>query len=92
MESVGIRALKAQLSSHLKRVQAGARLAVTERGRVIATISPAVGEAQPEVEWASTLVGAGAATWAGGKPSGARPRVRRASKATVSDAVLQDRR
>lgn len=93
MESVGIRQLKAQLSRHLKRVQAGSSLAVTERGRVIATINPAAG-VPPEREWAGRLLAEGKATWSGGKPTGARarPRVRALSTASVSDAVLEDRR
>ncbi|NUR56970.1 MAG: type II toxin-antitoxin system prevent-host-death family antitoxin, partial [Acidobacteria bacterium] len=40
MNTVGIRELKAQLSRHLKRVRAGARLVITERGRAIASIQP----------------------------------------------------
>ena len=40
METVGIRDLKTHLSRHLKRVRSGVRLAVTERGRTIATIKP----------------------------------------------------
>lgn len=91
MDSVGIRQLKAQLSRHLKRVQAGSSLAVTERGRVIATINPAAG-VPPEREWAGRLLAEGKATWSGGKPTGARPRGRPLSAASVSDAVLEDRR
>jgi antitoxin (DNA-binding transcriptional repressor) of toxin-antitoxin stability system len=88
---VGIRQLKAQLSRHLKRVQAGSSLAVTERGRVIATINPAAG-VPPELEWAGSLLAEGRVTWSGGKPAGARPRVRPLSAASVSEAVIEDRR
>jgi prevent-host-death family protein len=42
MTHVGVRALKAQLSEHLRRVQAGERYLVTDRGVVIATLGPAV--------------------------------------------------
>jgi prevent-host-death family protein len=41
VETVGIRELKAHPSRHLKRVRSGVHLLVTERGRPIATISPA---------------------------------------------------
>jgi antitoxin (DNA-binding transcriptional repressor) of toxin-antitoxin stability system len=87
MESIGVRELKAGLSRHLKRVQAGARLIVTERGRAIATLSPI--EA-PEADWIDPLLAAGRARWNGGKPAGAR----RAAVVTrsVSSAVLEDRR
>lgn len=89
METVGIRDLKANLSRHLKRVRAGVRLAVTERGRTIATISPA--EPPTDVDWAHQLVAEGAAHWNGGKPTGsARPP--KISRDTASSVVLEDRR
>ena len=40
MQTVGVRELKNRLSHHLKRVRAGARLTVTERGKPIATLAP----------------------------------------------------
>ncbi len=59
METVGIRELKTHLSRHLKRVRSGARLVVTERGRAIATISPA--DPPADVDWAHQLGAEGAA-------------------------------
>lgn len=89
METVGIRELKAHLSRHLRRVRAGARLTVTERGRSIATISPV--ESAPEVDWAHRLVSEGRATWNGGKPTGGSRTGRVSGSRTVSGAVLDDR-
>jgi prevent-host-death family protein len=89
METVGIRELKMHLSRHLKRVRAGARLLVTERGRSIATISPV--EAPADVEWAHQLVAEGHAHWNGSKPTGAR-RAPRITGRTASSIVLEDRR
>jgi prevent-host-death family protein len=89
METVGIRELKMHLSRHLKRVRAGARLLVTERGRSIATISPV--EAPADVEWAHQLVAEGHAHWNGSKPTGAR-RPPRTTGRTASSIVLEDRR
>jgi len=89
MESVGIRELKAHLSHHLRRVRAGVRLAVTERGRTIATITPS--EALADTDWARQLVADGHAQWNGGKPSGAKL-PSRAGKPTASSVVLDDRR
>jgi antitoxin (DNA-binding transcriptional repressor) of toxin-antitoxin stability system len=66
--SVDIRDLKAHLRRHLKRVRAGVRIAVTERGRTIATISPV--DAPADVDWAHRLVAEGRAQWNGGKPTG----------------------
>ena len=41
MTQIGVRALKAQLSEHLRRAHAGERYVVTDRGAAIATIGPA---------------------------------------------------
>jgi prevent-host-death family protein len=93
--SVGIRQLKAELSQHLRRVQAGETIQLTDRGRVIATITPAAqpDEDHPAVQWARALVAAGKASWSGGKPVGSiRPARLKAGSPTVSDAVIEDRR
>jgi prevent-host-death family protein len=89
METVGIRDLKARLSRHLKRVRSGVRLAVTERGRTIATISPV--ESSANVDWAHQLVADGHAHWNGGKPTGA-VRAPRLPRKTAASVVLEDRR
>lgn len=90
MNTVGIRELKANLSRHLKRVRAGARLVVTERGRAIASIQPI--DTRTDVDWAHALVAAGRAQWSGGKPEGATPPIPIKRGKSVSDAVLEDRR
>ena len=93
MDTVGIRELKTHLSRHLKRVRAGTRLTVTERGRTIATINPVVtAEPPPEVEWAGRMVAEGRAQWSGGKPQGPPRHVTLVSGPSMSDAVLEDRR
>lgn len=40
MASVGIRELKDSLSRHIRRVEAGERIAITAHGRVVAEIVP----------------------------------------------------
>ena len=90
MQRVGIRELKTHLSHHLKRVRSGAQLLVTERGRWIATISPA--EAPADVAWAHALVAAGHAHWSGGKPAGCSRPVATIAGHTVSAVVLEERR
>ena len=51
MAAVGIRELKNRLSQYLKRVRAGERLVVTERGKPVAIISPpAVTRADQRIE------------------------------------------
>jgi prevent-host-death family protein len=90
MDTVGIRELKAHLSRYLRRVRAGARLLVTERGRTIAVINPV--EAPADVQWAHQLVAEGRARWGGGKPTGARNPVKLKGKRSASSVVLEDRR
>lgn len=93
MATVGIRDLKAHLSSHLRRVQAGSRLVVTERGMPIATIVPVDSpDASPGLAWARTLVAGGRGEWSGGKPSGTAYGVTLTGGASMSDTVLHDRR
>lgn len=89
MDTVGIRELKTHLSRHLKRVRAGARLLVTERGRSIATITPV--EMPADVDWAHRLVAEGHARWNGGKPAGARRPAKIAGR-TAASMVVEDRR
>jgi len=88
VETVGVRELKNHLSRHLKRVQGGARIVVTDRGRSIATLAPIESD---DMDWAVKMVVSGRARWSGGKPKGARRPVRISGK-PVSDAVLDDRR
>jgi prevent-host-death family protein len=88
MDSVGVRQLKNQLSRHLKRVQQGHRLVITERGRAIATLEPVNAPAMPE--WALQMIREGKARWNGGKPLGART-PRHAPNAKLSEAVIEDR-
>jgi len=84
MDTVGIRELKTHLSHHLKRVRSGARLLVTERGRLIATINPV--EPRVDVDWAHQLVTEGRAHWSGGKPTGAK------RPAKITGKTASDRR
>jgi antitoxin (DNA-binding transcriptional repressor) of toxin-antitoxin stability system len=89
METVGIRQLRAHLSRHLKRVRSGVRLAVTERGRTIATIAPV--DPPARVDWAHQLVAEGRAQWNGEKPTGAA-RPARMSRRRAASVILEDRR
>ncbi len=89
MAAVGVRELKNQLSQYLKRVRAGERLVVTERGEPVAVLSPpSVTRLDRHIEG---LLRKGVARWGGGKPRGARrpPRIKGPS---VAQAVIEDRR
>jgi prevent-host-death family protein len=89
VETVGVRDLKANLSRHLKRVRAGARLLVTDRGRSIATLAPV--EAADEA-WLHRLVAEGKVRW-NGQPSKVPAKgVPQKAGRLASDMVLEDRR
>ena len=90
MDSVGVRDLKINLSRHLKRVRAGARLLVTDRGRSIATIVPVVQKA--DQDWLHRLVAEGKVHWNGQKPNVPARGVRQKPGKLASDMVLEDRR
>ena len=88
MAAVGVRELKNRLSRYIKRVKAGERLIVTERGEPVAVISPAP---QSRVDRSvETLIREGAARWGGGKPRGAA-HPRRIRGPSVAAAVIEGR-
>ena len=87
--TIGIRAFKANLSACLRRVEAGERLTVTDRGRAVATIVPA-GTADNHA-WVHRMVAEGRAHWGGGKPTGLAVPIKSRGKPT-SRMVLEDRR
>ena len=89
MQVVGVRELKANLSAYLRRVQAGQRVTITDRGQAIAALVPVA--PAPAVEWAHAMVAKGQAKWIGGKPLGLKTRV--PSRGTpTSRMVIEDRR
>lgn len=83
---VGIRALRADLSRWLKRVEAGEEIVVTDRGRPVAKITPTNGRTKLDELIAAGIVHPAPRPWRGRLPrpiEGAGP---------VSDIVLEDRR
>jgi len=89
MTKVGVRQLKNQLSHFLTRVKKGEVLAVTQRGREIAILSPV-----PSVTVAKELaemVTSGLAEWKGGKPAGAA-QPERVHGRRISSLIIEDRR
>lgn len=89
MTAVGVRVLKNQLSRYLKRVQAGERLLVTDRGRPVAVLSPfSATEPDRRIE---AMLREGEARWGGGKPQGSR-RPPRLKGPSVARAVIEGRR
>lgn len=87
--TVGIRELKNRLSHYLDRVRAGERLAVTDRGTLVAYVVPAA--VASELEGLIRLVREDRASWEGGKPEGTASPVGVRGKA-VSEIVIEERR
>lgn len=89
MAQVGVKALKDHLSEYLRRVHAGERIVITNRGAPLAVLLPVDESAAVRFGW--ELVHSGAAHWQGGKPKGSArpPEIQGKSAAEV---VLEDRR
>ncbi|MDZ4183497.1 MAG: type II toxin-antitoxin system prevent-host-death family antitoxin [Desulfuromonadales bacterium] len=66
MHTVGIRELKAHLSTYIGFASQGEEVVVTDRGREVALLLPIT----PERRTILDLVAEGGATWSGGKPAG----------------------
>lgn len=66
MYAVGIRDLKAHLSTYIGYASQGEEVVVTDRGREVALLVPIT----PERRSVLGLVAEGAASWQGGKPAG----------------------
>jgi prevent-host-death family protein len=85
-DRVGVRELRQDLSRYLRRVQAGERLIVTERGRPVAELAP----------WADTtdpidrLIAAGRARRGGGRLLSVKP-VDRPVSTAGTDALEMER-
>ncbi len=81
---VAIRELKAKLSAYLKRASAGELITVTDRGKPIAVLGPALNvvdlDAAVEAGWVTPA-----------SASGLRPIRRHQSRSTVEQALAEDR-
>lgn len=89
MITVGIKELKNRLSHYLREIKKGEKIAITEREKIIATMSPV--ERVNEDSKLLSLVKEGFAVWKGGKPMGSIHPVKVKGK-TVSEIVIEDRR
>jgi prevent-host-death family protein len=73
MITVGIREAKKRLSEYLRKVRAGERVLITERGKPIAVITKPRGAVDERLE---AMIRNGEASWGGGKPKGRKNRRR----------------
>jgi prevent-host-death family protein len=85
---VGIRELKANLSSVLRSVKAGNAVVITDRGRPVGRILPA--EISPE-ETLTEGVRRNLWSWSGRKWRASSPDIKPRRSTAVSDLLLDDR-
>ena len=92
MTEVSVRELRSNLTGYLRRIEQGERVTVTRRGKPVATLEPI---AKPESDVDAALwkmVREGKASWSGGKPEFAEPRIRLRGKGpTLSEMIIEDR-
>ena len=85
---VGIRELKARLSSYVRQVKAGGTVVITDRGTPVGRIVPVSPSVETRVQ---QLIEAGFATWSGRKLAPPTPVAQTRGHRTVSDLLLEDR-
>ena len=66
MISVGIKELKAKLSSYVDSARLGEEIVITEHGKEVALVIPI----SMERKTLKSLIDSGKAKWSGGKPAG----------------------
>lgn len=86
--TVGIRELKARLSSYLQQVKAGATLVVTERGKPVGRIVPIKPSLEAQIH---ELRQAGLLAWNGRKLGPMAAVARTQGRRTVAELLLEDR-
>ncbi|RPI34907.1 MAG: type II toxin-antitoxin system prevent-host-death family antitoxin [Nitrospiraceae bacterium] len=85
MNTVGIRELKAKLSSYIDKARSGEQIVVTDHGVEVAIINPVSAERRAIM----SLVQEGDAQWYGGKPKGLEG-IKIRGKA-ISETILEER-
>lgn len=86
MITVGIKELKAKLSSYVGKVKDGEEIVITDHGEEVAMVIPI----SPERHLITSLMDSGKVKWTGGKPKGKAGVTMEGEP--VSDTVLDERR
>ena len=86
--SVGIRELKAHLSSYLRRVKAGTQVVITDCGTPVGRIVPISPSLEDRLQ---NLAEAGLTAWSGRNLSPMAPVARTRGSQMVADLLLEDR-
>lgn len=85
MERVGIKELKAKLSSYVARVRNGEQIIITDHGQEVGLISPI----SAERNLITSFMELGKAHWSGGKPKGVKGIALKGKP--LSETILEDR-
>lgn len=85
MNTVGIRELKARLSSYIDKARNGQQIVITDHGIEVAVLNPVT----PERRAIMSLVKEGDAHWSGGRPRGLDG-IKIRGKA-ISETILEER-
>jgi prevent-host-death family protein len=86
--TVGIRELKAHLSSYVQRVKEGATLVITERGKPIGRVVPLKPTPETQVQ---DLIQAGLVAWNGRKLGPLTPPSQAPAYQTIAELLLEER-
>jgi prevent-host-death family protein len=86
--TVGIRELKARLSSYVRQAKSGASVIITDRGEPVARLVPMGRALEDRMK---VLLEAGLITWSGKNLARIAPVVRTHGQQSVADLLLQDR-
>ncbi|KPK08007.1 MAG: hypothetical protein AMJ56_12380 [Anaerolineae bacterium SG8_19] len=85
---IGIRELKARLSTYLRRVRAGETIIITDRGKPVGRIVPVRQSIHNQLE---TLKAAGLISWNGESLPKMEPVARIQGEQTVAGILIEDR-
>lgn len=86
--TVGIRELKARLSSYVRQAKSGASVIITDRGEPVARLVPMGRSLEDRME---DLVEAGLITWNGKSLARIAPAAHTHGQRSVADLLLEDR-
>lgn len=86
--SIGIQALKSNLSECIRDVEAGATIVVTDHGRHVARIVPETDSIERRL---SGIMATGAFQWSGRRLDATKPDVRVRGAGSVSEIAIENR-
>ena len=86
--SVELQELKTRLSKYMRQVKAGRTIVITEHGRAVGRIVPALQMGDRQIQ---AMIGGGLAEWNGQPLPPVRHRSRLRGKKTVADLLIADR-